>query len=40
MVQKIMATTMIYMAPVVEWHNRYGMLMLKQKMIMNLKCYA
>ena len=37
---EIMATTMIYMAPLVKWHNYYDMLMLKQKMVMKLRCYA
>ena len=28
------------MAPLVKWHNCYDMLMLKQKMMMILRCYA
>jgi hypothetical protein len=36
-VQEIMVTTMIDVAPLVEWHYCCNMLMLKQKMMMKLR---
>ena len=37
---EIMAMAMIYVAPLVKWHYCYDMIVLKQKMMMKLRCHV